>query len=200
MSETEVTVLGVTIVAKLCFSQHISVCCKKADSHLNALARISKHLTINSCRAIYNSIIMSNFNCCPLVGYFCGHVNNKKLEKIHERFLKLLFAGYNFSYMELLERADTITVLIQWRRLIGLTVFTSWHGLNPPCLNYMFAPKCHIRCVNRVYLNNPVVEPQHVGSTHFLYIGAKLWSDCPMIRKMTYEYRKTYCAYHCFMT
>ena len=38
MSETEVTVLGVTIDDKLCFSQHISVCCKKAARHLNALA------------------------------------------------------------------------------------------------------------------------------------------------------------------
>ena len=62
MSETEVTVLGVTIDDKLCFSQHISVCCKKAARQLNALTRISKHLNINSRRAIYNSSIMSNFN------------------------------------------------------------------------------------------------------------------------------------------
>ena len=82
MSETEVTVLGVAIDDKLCFSQHISICCKKAARQLNALARISKHLNINSRRAIYNSFIMSNFNYCPLVWHFCGQVNNQKLEKI----------------------------------------------------------------------------------------------------------------------
>ena len=82
MSETEVTVLGVTIDDKLCFSQHISVCCKKAARQLNALARISKHLNINSRRDIYNSFIMSNFNYCPLVWHFCGQVNNQKLGKI----------------------------------------------------------------------------------------------------------------------
>ena len=32
-SETELTVLGVTIDYKLCFSQHISVCCKKATDN-----------------------------------------------------------------------------------------------------------------------------------------------------------------------
>ena len=88
MSKTEVTVLGVTIDDKLCFSQHISVCCNKAARQLNALARISKHLNINSRRAIYNSFIMSNFNYCPLVRHFCGQVNNQKLEKIKDRALR----------------------------------------------------------------------------------------------------------------
>ena len=81
LSEAEVKVLGVTIDHKLCFSQHISACGKKAARQLNALARISKHLNINSRRAIYNSFIMSNFNYCPLVWHFGGQVNNQKLEK-----------------------------------------------------------------------------------------------------------------------
>ena len=89
MSETEVTVLGVTIDDKLCFSQHISVCCKKAARQLNALARISKHLNINSRRAIYNSFIVRNYSYCPLVWHFCGQVNNQKLKKIQERALGL---------------------------------------------------------------------------------------------------------------
>ena len=141
MSETEVTVLGVTIDDKLCFSQHISVCCKKAARQLNVLARISKHLNINSRRAIYNSFIMSNFNYWPLVWHFCGQVNNQKLEKIQERAPKILFADYNSSYTELLGRAGITTLHIQRLRLIALTVFKSLHGLNPPCLNDMFTPK-----------------------------------------------------------
>ena len=95
MSEAEVTVLGVTIDDKLRFSQHTSACCKKAARQLNAMARISKLLNINSRRAIYNSFFMSNFNYCPLVWHFCGQVNNQKLEKIQERALRILFADYN---------------------------------------------------------------------------------------------------------
>ena len=90
MSETEVTVLSVTIDDKLCFSQHISVCCKKTARQLNALARISRHLNISPRRAIYNSFIMNNFDYCPLVWHFCGEVNNQKLEKIQERALRIL--------------------------------------------------------------------------------------------------------------
>ena len=107
MSETEVTVLGVTIDDKLCFSQHISVCCKKAAGQLNALSRISKHLNINSRRAMYNSFIMRNVNHCPFMWHFCGQANKQKLEKIQERALRILFADYNSSYMMLLVKAGT---------------------------------------------------------------------------------------------
>ena len=141
MSETEVTVLGVTIDDRLCFSQHISSCCKKAARQLNALAHISRHLNINSRRAIYNSFIMSNFNYCPLIWHFCGQVNNQKLEQIQERALRILFADYNSSYLELLKRARTTTLLIQRLRSIALAVFKSLHGLNLPFLNDMFTPK-----------------------------------------------------------
>ena len=75
MSETEVTVLGVTIDDRLCFLQHISVCYKKAAKQLIALTFISKHLNINSHMAIYNSFIMRRFNYCPLLWHFCGQVN-----------------------------------------------------------------------------------------------------------------------------
>ena len=163
MSEAEVKVLGVTIDDKLSFSQHISACCKKAARQLNALARISKHLNINSRRAIYNSFIMSNFNYCPLVWHFCGHVNNQKLEKIQERALRILFADYNSSYIELLGKAGTTTLLIQRLRLIALTVFKSLHGMNPPCLNDMFTPKSV-----PYEMRDSSLEPHNLDSDQFL--------------------------------
>ena len=186
MSETEVTVLGVTIDDKLCFSQHISVCCKKAARQLNALARISKHLNINSRRAIYNSFIMSNFNYCPLVWHFCGQVNNQKLEKIQERALRILFADYNSSYTELLGRAGTTTLLIQRLRLIALTVFKSLHGLNPPCLNDMFTPKqVPYRMRDSSLLEQSRCRTTTFGLCSISYIGAKLWNDLPSYFKET---------------
>ena len=186
MSETEVTVLGLTIDDKLCFSQHISICCKKAARQLNALARISKHLNINSRMAIYNSFIMSNFNYCPLVWHFCSQVNNQKLEKIQERALRILFADYNSSYTELLGRAGTTTLLIQRLHLIALTVFKSLHGLNPPCLNDMFTPKqVPYRMRDSSLLEQSRCRTTTFGLRSISYIGAKLWNDLPSYLKET---------------
>ena len=68
MSETEVTLPGVTIHGELRFSQQ--------TSQLNALVRISKHLDINSCKVIYNDspwVLL-------ITAHFCGQINNQKLE------------------------------------------------------------------------------------------------------------------------
>ena len=189
MSETEVTVLGVTIDDRLCFSQHISSCCKKAARQLNALARISRHLNINSRRAVYNSFIMSNFNYCPLVWHFCGQVNNQKLEQIQERALRILFADYNSSYLELLNRAGTTTLLIQRLRLIALTVFKSLHGLNPPCLNDMFSPKyVPYQLRDSSLLEQSRCRTTTYGLRSMSYIGAKLWNDLPNDFKATTDF------------
>ena len=189
MSETEVTVLGVTIDDRLCFSQHISSCCKKAARQLNALARISRHLNINSRRAVYNSFIMSNFNYCPLVWHFCGQVNNQKLEQIQERALRILFADYNSSYLELLKRAGTATLLIQRLRLIALAVFKSLHGLNPPCLNDMFTPKyVPYQLRDSSLLEQSLCRTTTYGLRSISYIGAKLWNDLPNDFKATTDF------------
>ena len=67
---------------RLQFNDHISTMCCWAANQLNALARISKHIDSKSKLIIYDSFVASNFNYCPLVWHFCGHVNNKKLKKI----------------------------------------------------------------------------------------------------------------------
>ena len=179
MPETYVTVLGVTVDDRLCFSQHISSCCKKAARQLNALARISRHLKINSRRAIYKSFIMSNFNYCPLVWHFCGQVNNQKLEQIQGRALRILFVDYNSSYLELLERAGTTILLIQRLiRLIALTVFKSLHGLNPPCLNDIFTPKyMPYQMRDSRLLEQSRCRTTTYGLRSMSYIAAKLWND-----------------------
>ena len=131
MSETEVTVLGMTIIDRLCFSQYIGVCCNKAARQLNALARISKYLNNNTHRAIYNSLIMGNFNYCPLLWHFCSQVNNQKLEKIQERVLNDIFKIAILLTWSYLKKAGTTTFLIQRLHLTAQTVSKSLHGLNP---------------------------------------------------------------------
>ena len=139
---------------------------------------------------------MSNFNYCPLVRHFCGQVNNQKLGNIQERALRILFADYNSSYTELLGRAGTTTLLIQWLRLIALTVFKSLHGLKPPCLNDMFTPKqVPYRMRDSSLLEQSRCRTTTFGLRSISYIGAKLWNDLPSYFKettcLTYSFQMT---------
>ena len=186
ISEAAVTVLGVTIDDNLNFNEHISVCCTKAARQLNALSRIAKYLDVRSRRTIYNSVIMSNFNYCPLVWHFCGKTNNQKLEKIQERALRILYDDHTSTYDELLEKAGTNTLLINRLRILALTVFKSLNALNPPCLNDIFSKKC---VPYRMRDSSIIEQPKHrtttFGLRSFSYVGAKMWNELPTYLKET---------------
>ena len=132
---------------------------------------------------------MSNFNYCPLVWHFCGQVNNQKLEQIQERALRILFADYNSSYLELLKRAGTTTLLIQRLRLTALAVFKILHGLNLPCLNDMFTPKyVPYQLRDSSLLEQSRCRTTTYGLRSMSYISAKLWSDLPNDFKATTDF------------
>ena len=69
-SNEKVDLLGLTSDDKLSFETHVSAICKKASGQLNALKRLSPHLTYKSHKAAVDAFILSNFNYCPLVWFF----------------------------------------------------------------------------------------------------------------------------------
>ena len=86
-----VKLLGVTIDNKLDFTEHISKLCKKVSSKLHALARISNYMSQNKLRLIMKSFIESQFSYCPLVWMFHNRVLNNRINKLHERGLRLVY-------------------------------------------------------------------------------------------------------------
>ena len=173
-----VKALGVVIDDKLNFSEHISVVCKKSARQLNALARISKFLDVDSRKIIYQSFVASNFNYCPLVWHFCGKVNNTKLEKIQERALKIIYKDYDSTYSELICKANSKTLLISRLHLILCEAFKSINKINPPCLHNLFeVKKFDYSFRNRVHLCQPKKLTTTYGLRSIAYVGAKLWND-----------------------
>ena len=61
-SEPCIKVLGVTTDDRLQFNENVSACCSKAAKQLNALSRISRHISLKSKSISYNSFIASNLN------------------------------------------------------------------------------------------------------------------------------------------
>ena len=135
-----VKVLGITIDKQLNINEHISLCCTKAARQLNAFARISNYLNLNSRRAIHHSFIASNFSYCPLVCHFCGKTNNAKLKKIQERSLRIQCEDYTSSYEELLRNTGLSTWLLN--RLKLLETFKTIRHINAECLHGIF--KTHV--------------------------------------------------------
>ena len=102
-TEQIVKLLGVELDNKLSFNQHVSLICKKAARQLNAMYRISKNLDYDSRMKIYESFIMSNFIYCSAAYNNLNSTNDRKIEKLNKRSLRLVCNNYTCSYSELLK-------------------------------------------------------------------------------------------------
>ena len=80
--QNKVKLLGITIDDKLKFDTQVNNMCSRASRQLNIMYRFQKVFKETEKRVIYNTFIMSNFNCCPIVWTFCGIVQMCKMEKI----------------------------------------------------------------------------------------------------------------------
>ena len=90
-SKTSVKLLGVTIDNKLNFNEHVDNICKKANNNLHALARIAKYLNPDKLRILMKTFIESQFNYCPLIWMFHSRQLNSKINKLHERALRIVY-------------------------------------------------------------------------------------------------------------
>ena len=71
-SRTTVKLIGTYLDSKLCFKEHVSNLCSKANKRVNALARVSRTLDTASKLSMVRAFILCYFNYCPLVCHFCG--------------------------------------------------------------------------------------------------------------------------------
>ena len=159
------------------FNDHISACCLKAARQLNALVRISKYLDIKSKKIIFNNFIRSNFEYCPLVWHFCGKTNNQKLEKIHERSLRILHDTFELTYEELLHKNGSSSLLLYRLKLFIIETYKSFHHMNAECLHDLFQLNNTIYETRSHKLIQPKRKTTSNGLRTFSYLGSKLWND-----------------------
>ena len=83
--------LGITIDRELKFDIHVKNLCNKASLKLHALSRISSFMSSKKLKIIMKSFILSQFNYCPLVWMFHSRECNNRINRIHERALRIAY-------------------------------------------------------------------------------------------------------------
>ena len=95
--------LGVTIDNRFTFSNHIKELCKKASQKISALSKISNQLN-DSEKNLFNAVVKSQFNYCPLVWIFCSKISNNMINKVHERALRVILGDDLSTFESLLQK------------------------------------------------------------------------------------------------
>ena len=81
--------------------------CQKANRKLNALARLTNYMELPKRRLLLNAFFKAQFNYCPVVWMFHSRSLNNKINRLHERCLRIIYNDKHSNFDVLLEKDNT---------------------------------------------------------------------------------------------
>ena len=115
---TKLELLDLTIDHKLKFDAHIDKLCRTARFKLHVLRRI-------------NSLVNTQFEYAPQIWVFTSKNSMLKVNKIHQRTLRVGYDDYNSTYEELLASHNDISIHQKHPKHLTIEVYKSLTNLNP---------------------------------------------------------------------
>ena len=173
--------LGIQIDNKLNFESHLNGLCKKASSKIHALARISPYWNQYKKKTLMNSFFTAQFGYCPLVWMFCSRTINNKINKLHERCLRLIYNDKSSTYHELLTCDRSVTIHQRNIQILALEMFKVLNNLTPKVMNEVFPLKSPLNYElrrPREFYTRPI-RTVHYGTESIGFLAPKIWDIVP---------------------
>ena len=118
--------MGVTLDHQLRSEEHIKVFCKEAGKKVNALARIASNMDESK------TFILSYFNYRPRISMFCSRKSNSRINRIHERAMRIACYDYESTFEQLLIKSKTLLSHKTNLQYLAIEIYKTFNGLNPP--------------------------------------------------------------------
>ena len=89
-------------------------------------------------RLIMKVFINAQFGYCPLVWMFHSRTLNNRINKLHERALRIVFKNNNATFDDLLKLDGSVTVHDRNIQTMAIELFQVIKGLSPLIMNEVF--------------------------------------------------------------
>ena len=179
-SSTSVKLLGITIDNKLTFNDHVTKLCNKASKKIHALGRIASYMSSDKLKLIVRAYIESEFNYCPLIWMHHNRTLNNRINKIHERALRLVYTDHTLTFPELLEKDNTFTIHERNVQKLATEMYQVNNNLSPKIVTEIFTKH------NTTYnlRKNKTWEGHNIrtvtyGTETVCFRGPKIWENLP---------------------
>ena len=156
--------LGIKIDSKLTFNEHVSDLCCKASQKLHALARVRNFMSLKQRKIIMRTFILSHFSYCPLIWMLHSRSLNKRINKIHERALRLVYKDDISSFEELLTRDNSFTIHERNIQTLAIELYKIVNRLSPKIMDLIFPLKDKIRYPNENIFITKTIKTVSWGS------------------------------------
>ena len=172
--------LCVIIDSKLKLDNHVEAILKSAGRKLSALARMSNVLTFPKLRMLMKSFFESQFSYCPLVWMFCSRTLNYRINKLHERALRILYRDDISTFKQLLNEDKSVTVHDRNIQLLAIEMYKVKNNISPCSLSDFVSIKelnYEMRHISDFERNKP--NTVYNGTETIRILGPKIWDIIP---------------------
>ena len=171
-NEKIVKLLGILIDDKMTFEQHIKTLLKKGNQKLHALMRVAKYMSEEKLRILMKTFIESQFNYCPLVWMFYSRHIDSRINKLHERALRVVYKDENLTFEQLLEKDNSFKIHDRNLQRLSLLMFKVKNNVCPAPIQEMF------KFENGKWII-PKIRTERMGRKTLRYFGPTIWNLLP---------------------
>ena len=173
--------LGICIDNKLSFDKYISKIVKKANGKIAVIQRSFRYLSKFKRNLLLNSFVQSQFSYAPLVWMMHSKLAERKINKTHEKFLRLLHDDYQSNFKELLDKEGTYTVHEMNMKKLLIEMYKAKNKTGPSLLIDIFPSSSYkgpsLRKPKDFMKRN--IETQKYGERSLNFFGTNLWRNLP---------------------
>ena len=172
--------LGVFFDSRLTFQTHINNICKKASQKLNAISRITPYMDFDKRKLVVNAFSFQ-FNYCPLIWMCHNRTYNNKINRLHERCLRLIYNDKQSSFEELLIKDNSVSVHHKNLQALAIEMCKVYCKMSPEIMQDVF----HVNEQGQYFLRNPTdfviptIKTVNYGSESVRFLGPKIWEMLP---------------------
>ena len=132
-------------------------------------------------RSLMKAFVISQFNYCPLIWMFHNRALNNRINKIHERALRLVYQKKNLSFRELLELGNALTIHQRNLQVLVTEIVNVKNNLSPEIMKQVFAfqqPYYKLRSeISQFRRENTKIT--HYGIQSAKFLGPEIWAIVP---------------------
>ena len=177
----DVNLLRVTIDRDLRFDKPFQTLCSKANQNLNAPSRIGNLISFNKRRTPFKSFVEPQIKYCLIV-WMCHsrHINNK-INKLHERALRVVYDDGVSIFHELLAMDKSFCTHHQNIQRLLIGICKALHGTSGNSLKELFVKReSTINLRSKPGLVIPSVNSILKGKNSFTSSGSVIWNSLPI--------------------
>ena len=168
--------LGISIDSKLKFDIHVESIYQKLNRKLNALGRITNYMELPKRRTLLNAFFKSQFNYCPTIWMFHNRSLNNKINRLHERCLRIIYNDKHSNFEELLNKDSSVSIHHNNLHALAIEMYKVANSMSTEIPNEVFKLK-----------GNPHYNLRHtsqfsVDPIHSVYNGAESASYLDLLK------------------